>query len=246
MIKDPGQPSGQPSPRTLAGTHRHTGALSAQVDATNALAGGLSDLYGMQEVRGSNPLAPLSGCSTRSGACCHPAFVLSPGHDLAIFPVTLCYTRWPVACAERLRAVQSLPAQPGRGSSCSCSSGSKWRRGGRVPSAANGLRGAKPGAHCSGGKDVGSRRNPVWPVTVGICGSTEHAPHEKGSAVTWHGQVSMRAPATSATTVITNQSVNHMNRGTWAMSRRVAASEALVPWLRTWATPDKSNNQLRQ
>jgi hypothetical protein len=43
--------------RTLAGTHRRTGALSPQVDATNALAGGLSDLHGMQEARGSSPLS---------------------------------------------------------------------------------------------------------------------------------------------------------------------------------------------
>src|SRR5690242_7295657 len=83
-------------------------------------------------------------------------------------------------------------------------------------------------------------------VTAGICWSAEHALHDEGSAVTWHGQVSMRAPATSAATVITSQSMNHTNRGMWVMSRRMAASRALLPWLITCTTPDRSNNQLRQ
>jgi len=45
--------------RRLTGTHRHAGALSSQADATNAQDGELFDLHGMQEARGSSPLAPL-------------------------------------------------------------------------------------------------------------------------------------------------------------------------------------------
>src|SRR6266513_1356457 len=55
------------------------------------------------------PLAPLFGCSSRSGACWHSNLLLSPGHDLAIFPVTVRNSYWSPGCAERLRAVQSLP-----------------------------------------------------------------------------------------------------------------------------------------
>jgi len=39
------------------GTYRHSGALDSQVEATHALAGGLPDLHGMQEARGSSPLS---------------------------------------------------------------------------------------------------------------------------------------------------------------------------------------------
>src|SRR6516164_1279099 len=40
----------------LAGTLWHTDALSSQVSAADALAGGSLNLHGMQEVRGSSPL----------------------------------------------------------------------------------------------------------------------------------------------------------------------------------------------
>jgi len=45
--------------RRLTGTHRHTGALSPQVDVTNTLADVLSDLHGMKEARG--PRSPPTG-----------------------------------------------------------------------------------------------------------------------------------------------------------------------------------------
>jgi len=51
----------------LAGTHRHTGALSPQAGAADALAGGLPDLHGMQEARGSSPLSSTLS-STRQAA----------------------------------------------------------------------------------------------------------------------------------------------------------------------------------
>ena len=70
-------------------------------------------------------------------------------------------------------------------------------------------------------------------------------PARRGAAVTRNGQVSMRAPATSTATVITSQSVNHTIRGMWVISRSLAASTALLPSVRTWPTPDKSNSQLR-
>jgi hypothetical protein len=43
--------------RRPRGTHGHTVALSQQVVATDVLAGGLLDLHGMQEARGSSPLS---------------------------------------------------------------------------------------------------------------------------------------------------------------------------------------------
>ena len=61
----------------LAGTHGHTGSLSSQVEATDALAGGSLDLHGMQEARGSSPLSstgqrtkarPSSSAVSRSGS----------------------------------------------------------------------------------------------------------------------------------------------------------------------------------
>ena len=57
MIKDPGTAKWTAIARTLAGTHGHKGALTLQVSATNALAGELLDLHGMQEARGSSPLS---------------------------------------------------------------------------------------------------------------------------------------------------------------------------------------------
>ena len=41
----------------LAGTPGHTGALIPQVKDADALVGGLLDLHGMQEARGSSPLS---------------------------------------------------------------------------------------------------------------------------------------------------------------------------------------------
>ena len=41
----------------LAGTHRHTNALTSQVSAANVLAGGLLHLHGHAEARGSSPLS---------------------------------------------------------------------------------------------------------------------------------------------------------------------------------------------